>query len=80
MVDCPACGGLHVHEGMVSLAREPGAIKVDGRSLPLGQVRAVLALPSQEAENSAIPRRLFDLAFLGGLALTAFTLLHLAMS
>ena len=77
MIDCRACGRLHVHEGTVSLAREPGAIVVDGRSLPLGQVRALVAVPAPELESAAIPRRLVDLAFVGGLALTALTLLRL---
>ena len=80
MVDCPACGRLHVHEGTVSLAREPGAITVDGRSLPLGQVRAVLAVPPSENEGVGIPRRVVDLAFVGGLAFAALTLLRLLQS
>jgi hypothetical protein len=70
MVNCTVCGGVHVHEGTVSLARQPGEIEVGGHAYPVGQVRAVVTLP--EPDGFAIPRRVFDLAFLGGLALVAF--------
>lgn len=77
MVQCAACGGTHVHEGMMSLSPRPGEIEMDGRTYALGQVRAVLALP--EADVPAIPRRVFDLALLSGVALAALSAFRLWM-
>jgi hypothetical protein len=74
MVHCPACGGTHVHEGTIALARSPGEIQVDGHSYALGQVRAVVTLP--EPDGAMIPRRIFDLAFISGLVLAAFSALR----
>jgi hypothetical protein len=74
MVDCSVCGGSHVHEGTVTLARQPGEIDVDGARYPLRDVRAVLALP--EGESRTISRAMFDLVLLGGFALAAFSALR----
>jgi len=77
MVQCNACGGVHVHEGTVSLAHQPGEIEVDGHRYALRDVRAVIALP--EPEGAAIPRATFDLMLVGGLALAALSVLQLWM-
>jgi hypothetical protein len=77
MVQCPTCGGTHVHEGTVSLSSLPGEIRVDGHTYSLGQVRAVLALT--EPDDGAIPRRVFDLVFLSGVALAALSALRFWM-
>lgn len=74
MVQCSVCGGAHVHEGTVSLARQPGEIEVGGARFALRDVRAVLALP--EPEGTVVPRRIVDLVLLGGLALAAFSALR----
>jgi hypothetical protein len=71
MVHCGACGGSHVHEGTVSLAREPGEIEVDGHRLAVMDVRALVALPDQDGRDATIARSVFDLVLLGGLALAA---------
>ncbi|MGE0544620.1 MAG: hypothetical protein AB7R89_31055 [Dehalococcoidia bacterium] len=77
MVQCPACGGTHVHEGTVSLASLPGEIQVDGHTYALGQVRAVLALT--EPERATISRRMYDLVVLSGVALAALSALRFWM-
>lgn len=77
MVQCPACGGTHVHEGTVSLASLPGEIQVDGHTYAVGQVRAALALT--EPEQVTISRRTFDLVLLSGIALAALSALRLWM-
>lgn len=77
MVYCVACGGTHVHEGTISLSPRPGEIQIDGHTYPLGQVRAVLALP--EPEQTAIPRAVFDLALFSGIALAALSAFRLWM-
>lgn len=77
MVQCPACGGTHVHEGTVSLSSRPGEIQIDGRDYALGQVRAVLAL--SEPTGTEVPRRVFDLIFLSGIGLAALSAFRLWM-
>jgi hypothetical protein len=77
MVECPACGGTHVHEGTIALSSRPGEILLDGHTYSLGQVRAVVTLP--ESDGVAIPRPVFDLVFLAGLALAAITALRFWM-
>jgi hypothetical protein len=74
MVQCSVCGGAHVHEGTVSLARQPGEIEVGGARVTLDDVRAVLALP--DAEGKVVSRKVFDLVLLGGFALAAFSALR----
>jgi hypothetical protein len=73
MVRCGACGGSHVHEGTLSLARNPGEIEMGGHRYALLDVRALVALPEPDGHEVAVPRSVFDLALLGGLALAAYT-------
>lgn len=77
MVQCPACGGTHVHEGTVSLASLPGEIQVDGHTYAVGQVRAALAL--SEPDKATISRRTYDLVLLSGVALAALSALRFWM-
>jgi hypothetical protein len=77
MVQCPACGGTHVHEGTVSLSSLPGEIQVDGHTYSVGQVRAVLAL--SEPDAATISRRMFDLVILSGVAFAALSALRFWM-
>lgn len=77
MVDCPACGGTHVREGLIARARTPGDLLIDGVSVTFGEVRALVALPASDPESPAIDRRLFDLVLLSGVALATMSALRL---
>lgn len=71
MVDCAICGGTHVHEGTLSIARQPGAIAVGGHTYSLGQIRALATAPGADPlpETRGVPRPLFDLVWQAGLLL-----------
>jgi hypothetical protein len=73
MVRCGACGGSHVHEGTLSLARNPGEIEMDGHRYAVLDVRALVALPEPDGREVAISRSVFDLVLLGGLALAVYS-------
>ncbi len=51
MVDCPACGRTHGHEGKLALSRRPGEIEVDGHVFDLTEVRALHPAPVSETES-----------------------------
>jgi hypothetical protein len=71
MVECPVCGGTHVHEGTLGVARQPGEVEVAGHAYSLGQIRALTPAPGAEPldRTLAIPRPLFDLVWQAGLLL-----------
>lgn len=79
MVECLACGGTHVHEGMLAAAREPGELQIDGRSYPFNQVRALISAPATEIDPAPamIARPALDVAVIAGVALAALTVLRL---
>ena len=71
MVDCDACGGTHVHEGTLALARQPGEVQLGGRSYPVHQIRALVDVPATEAaaEGITISMRAFQMLWQAGLLL-----------
>lgn len=78
MVDCPACGGTHVREGLIARARTPGDLLIDGFAVTPGDVRALVALPVGDVDGPEVDRRVFNLVVLSGLALAAVSALRLA--
>lgn len=54
MVDCPACGRTHGHEGKLALSRRPGEIEVDGHVFELTEVRALNPAPVSEGDSNGI--------------------------
>ena len=75
MVCCDACGGVHVHEGTLAVARKPGEVQLDGRSFTLRQIRALVASPTMDAtrEDASISRRAFNLLWQAGVLLAALS-------
>ena len=51
MVQCRACGGTHVHEGTLDVARRPGEVQLDGYCFLLSEIRALVAAPLSEGDE-----------------------------
>jgi len=74
MVQCPACGSTHVHEGTLNVAAQPGEVQLDGHAYAVGQIRALTAAGPEPADDRrGIPRPLFNLLWQAGLLLMALS-------
>lgn len=74
MVQCPACGGTHVHEGKLDAAALPGEVRLDGHAYAVGQIRALTATGPEPADHKrGIPRQVFDLLWQAGVLLMALS-------
>lgn len=78
VVHCPACGGLHTHEGTLAVSRRPGEVQLDGQQFTLGQIRAVSAVPGLETSGDSllISGRAFNLLLQAGALLATLTALR----
>jgi hypothetical protein len=80
MVQCPACGGTHVHEGTLDVAPLPGEVQLDGHAYAIGQIRALTSAGSEPGRRErGVPRPVFDLVWQAGLLLMALSAARVLM-
>jgi hypothetical protein len=74
MVQCPACGNTHVHEGTLAAAALPGEVQLDGHAYAISRIRALTAAgPEPAGRQRVVPPSLMNLVWQVGLLLMALS-------